>query len=123
MPTSDGTQLLAGEAGISHMAKGNEVSLSLGQAFDVTVERKQLSFKKIGKNSVEITWQMAVKNGKDKPQKIKLHDTIPGQWKVLKAEPKYNRVDSGTIEFNLGSVQPSKGGKGTIITYTVQVTY
>lgn len=123
MPTSDGTQLLAGESRISHIPNGGEVKLSLGRAFDVTVERTQLDFKKIGKNSYEMTWQAVVKNGKDKPQKIKLRDSIPGQWKVLKAEPKYNRVDSSTIEFNLGAVPPTKGGKGTTITYTVQVTY
>ena len=110
MPTSDGTQLLAGESGISHIEKGGEVRLALGQSFDVKVERKQTHYSKIGKNSAEIGWQISVRNGKDTPQSVKLLDSIPGQWKVLTAEPKYNRIDSGTIEFNLTDVPPTKDG-------------
>ena len=123
MPTSDGTLLLAGESSISHIENGGEVRLALGKSFDVKVERKQTHYSKIGKNSVEIGWQITVKNGKDIPQSVKLQDSIPGQWKVLKADPKYNRIDSGTIEFNLTDVPPTKDGAGVVINYTVQISY
>ena len=72
---------------------------------------------------MEIGWQITVKNGKDIPQSVKLQDSIPGQWKVLKADPKYNRIDSGTIEFNLTDVPPTKDGAGVVINYTVQISY
>ena len=52
----------------------------------------------------------------------KLQEFIPGQWKVLKAEPKYTRIDSGTIEFNL-TVPPTKDGQGVVINYTVRISY
>lgn len=123
MPDSGGNQLLAGEISISHIARDGKVKLTLGRSFDVTVERTQTAFKRLGKNSYEMSWQMVVKNAKDTPQKIRLRDAIPGQWKVLKAEPKYNRIDSGTIEFNLGQIPPSGNGPGTTINYTVQITY
>ncbi len=123
MPTSDGTQLLAGESGISHIEKGGDVRLSLGQSFDLKVERKQTYYSRIGKNSAEIGWQITVRNGKDTPQKLKLRDVLPGQWEVLKADLTYTRVDSGTIEFDLDAIPPTKDGQGVVINYTVQISY
>lgn len=123
MPDSGGHQLLAGEASIPHIAKNGEVKITLGRAFDVSVERTQTAFRKLGKNSYEMSWKITVKNAKDTAEKIRLRDSIPGQWKVLKAEPKYNRIDSGTIEFDLGQVRPTGNGPGRTINYTVQITY
>jgi len=123
MPASDGSQLLAGESRIPHVAKGSDVRLSLGRSFDVTVERKQSSYEKIGKNSYVIGWSITAKNGKATPQKLKLRESFPGQWKILEADLKYNKIDSGTIEFDISGLPPSKDGKGMGINYKVQITY
>ena len=123
MPSSDGMQLLAGESSISHVAQGGEVRLAIGKAFDVGVERKQVRYTKTGKNSSEIQWQIIVRNGKDIPQKVKLRDFIPGQWEIVQADSEYVKIDSGTIEFDLGEVLPDKGTDGKIINYTVQISY
>lgn len=123
MPTGDGSQLLAGESRIPHVPNGDEVKLALGRAFDVTVERDQTAFRKLGKNSYEMGWKITVRNGKKAPQKLVLRDSFPGQWTVMNADFKYAKVDAGTIEFDLGAVPPSAEGKGMVITYTVQITY
>lgn len=122
MPGSDGSMLLAGESRIGHVGKGGEIKLRLGSAFDVSVERRQTSFKKLGKNSFEMEWQIRIVNGKAAPQPIKLRDAYRGQWKINAADRKYTRPDAGTLEFDL-TVPPSRNGKPTIVNYSVQVTY
>ena len=122
MPTSDGSQLLAGESRIGHVGEGGEVELSIGTAFDVSVERNQTSFKKLGKNSYEMGWQITVINGLDKPQALTVQDMYSGQWEVVTTDHSYTRPDAGTAEFEL-TVPPTKDGKGLVVNYTVQVTY
>jgi len=122
MPTKDGSQLLAGESQINHVGRGSEVRLSLGRAFDVKVERSQTVYKKLGKQSFEMSWSIKLINGKDKAQAIKLRDTYSGQWKVISADAKYAKPDAGSIEFDL-TVPPTKNGTPMVVNYTVQVTY
>lgn len=122
MPTKDGSQLLAGESRIGHIGEGSEVKLRLGRSFDVKVERRQSSFKKLGKRSVEMGWRIEVLNGKDEPQSIKLKDMYSGKWEVTKTDLNYVKKDAGTLEFDL-TVPPTKDGKPVVINYTVQVNY
>ncbi|WP_319541998.1 DUF4139 domain-containing protein [uncultured Pseudodesulfovibrio sp.] len=123
MPTADGMQLLAGETRISHTAIGNEVRLVLGRSFDVTVERTQTHFKKVGKNSFEIGWKITARNGMSAPQDLTLRESFPASWKVLSADAEYTEADAGTIEFSLASLLPTKGTEGKIINYMVQIEY
>lgn len=122
MPTKDGDQLLAGESHIGHIGDGGEVKLSLGRAFDVTVERSQTTYKKLGKNAFEMGWRIEVRNGKDQPQSLKLRDMYPGQWKVVTTDRNYAKPDAGSLEFDF-TVPPTKDGKPMTVNYTVHVTY
>ncbi len=122
MPSGDGSLLLAGESRLDHTGVGDEVKLSLGRSFDVTVEQIQTEFVKLGKQSVKMGWRMAVTNGRSKPQSLKLKNAFPGQWEVLAADRKYSRPDAGSLMFDV-VVPPTRDGKPMLINYTVQVTY
>ncbi|WP_338668110.1 DUF4139 domain-containing protein [Pseudodesulfovibrio methanolicus] len=122
MPESSGAKLLAGEARIGHKAEGEEVRLVIGRAFDVTVERVQTSFQRIGKNVAEVGWKIAVRNGSREPKDIRLLEAMSGQWTVLNADTPYTAEDAGTIVFDLKGVAPSDGKEGTVINYTVRFT-
>ena len=123
MPTTDGHHLLAGETQLGHVAEGNAVRLVLGRSFDVTVERRQTSFEKVGKSAYEIGWAVTVKNGKKVVTDLKLADTFPGQWEVLSANTGYTVTDSASIEFDLKGLEPTVGTDGTVINYTVRIAY
>ncbi len=114
--------LLAGESSIGHVGPGGEVKLTLGQAFDVTVERSQTSFRKLGKNSFEMSWSLSVVNGKKTPQELRLTDFYSGQWNIVKADRKYSKPDARSVQFDL-TVPPTAGKKPMVVNYTVQVTY
>jgi hypothetical protein len=122
MPESSGAKLLAGEARIGHEAEGEEVRLVIGRAFDVTVERVQTSFQRIGKNVAEVGWKITVRNGSREPKDIRLLEAMSGQWTVLNADTPYTAEDAGTIAFDLKGVAPSDDKEGTVINYTVRFT-
>lgn len=122
MPASDGRLLLAGEARIGHVGRGSEVDLALGSSFDVAVTRTQTGFTRLGKNSVETSWRIEVRNGKAEPRALKLTDVYPGQWKVTAASHDHATPDAGSLEFDL--MVPATGdGAPMVVTYTVQVSY
>ncbi|EGB14795.1 hypothetical protein DND132_1588 [Pseudodesulfovibrio mercurii] len=123
MPVSDGAKLLAGEARLGHVAEGGEVRLVIGRSFDVTVERAQTSFKRIGKNAAEVGWRITVRNGSSEPRDVKLLESLSGQWTILNANTPYTAEDAGTIEFDLKGVAPSAGKGGTVVEYTVRFEY
>jgi hypothetical protein len=123
MPTTDGHHLLAGETRLGHVAEGDAVRLVLGRSFDVSVERRQTSFEKVGKSAYEIGWAVTVKNGKKVPADLKLADSFPGQWKVLSSDASYAVADAATIEFDLKGLPPSAGTDGLVINYTVRIEY
>lgn len=122
MPTSDGASLLAGESRIGHTGPGGEVKLTLGNAFDINVTRTQTGYRKLGKNSFEVSWTIEVVNGRDTVQQLTLSDGYSGQWKVVSADTKYTVPDAGTLQFDL-TVPPSRDGKPLVVSYTVQMNY
>ncbi|MEF2229768.1 MAG: DUF4140 domain-containing protein, partial [Pseudodesulfovibrio sp.] len=71
-PSSDGSLLLLGEASIDHTGVGGEVVLPLGRSFDVSVERTQTEFTRLGKQSYRLGWTLAVTNGRPEPQPLSL---------------------------------------------------
>ena len=122
MPADDDQELLAGESRIGHVGPGGKATLSLGRSFDVTVQRTQTDFRKLGKNSVEASWRIDVVNGGQDVQSVKLVERFPGQWSIVGASAPYETPDAGSIEFLL-SAPPAPDGKPLSVTYTVQITY
>jgi len=114
--------LLAGESRIGHVGVGGEAVLSLGTAFDVTVRRTQKEFKKLGKNSYEVSWDIEIQNSRPENQSILLRETFSGQWEIINSSKDFTRPDAGTMEYAL-AVPPMADGKPMHVEYTVQVTY
>lgn len=122
MKTGDGQPLLVGEPSIPHTGIGEGMELTLGNAFDVSVERSRENYKKLGKRSYEVTWRIAVRNGKATPQRLNLKDMYAGDWKVTQASGAYTKPDDQTLLFDL-TVPPTQDGTPYIVTYTAQVSY
>ncbi len=114
----DGTALLVGEDRVGHVAKGSKVRLKLGTAFDLEVKRMQTAFRRTGKRSVSMTWEITVRNGSDSEKVLRLVEDFRGQWKISKATMKYERITSGAVGFDL-VLPPGKGT--TTLSYTVDI--
>lgn len=118
--SEDGSSLLIGEDSIEHTAKGEEVRLTMGEAFDLKIERRLASAEKIGKTRYALGWEIKVRNGKDKAQDLLLQENFPGAWKIVKASQEYKRLDARTAQFAL-SVPPTGKGEEFVVTYEVEI--
>ncbi len=121
---SSGSLQFVGEDRIDHTPENETIRLKLGDAFDVTADKKQTDFKKVsGKSShnyvFEAAFQFVLKNGKDKPVTVRVVEPVPGDWKIIKESAPHVKESSGTAVWQLEI--PAKGK--TELTYRVQVKY
>lgn len=76
-----------GEDRIEHTAKHETVRLNLGEAFDITAERKQTDFQKLAgakrETVTESAWQLEIRNAKAEPVTVTVVEAMPGDWQVL----------------------------------------
>jgi hypothetical protein len=95
-----GTQF-AGEDSISHTPKDEDVSIHVGDAFDVVAERKQMDWKQVADRVHEMEYQIAIRNHKDTPITVEVREPLGGDWEILNSNFKGTKLDSGTIEFEI----------------------
>ena len=119
-----GNAQFVGEDHIDHTPKKEEVRLKLGDAFDVTADKKQIHFKKahaIGKYNYAYTasFQIDLKNAKNEEVEVVVQEPIPGDWKMKKQSHKHEKVASGTAEWRIKV--PAEGK--TSLTYEVLIRY
>ncbi len=119
----DGSPLLIGEDQIDHTAKGEDVTLTIGQAFDLVGERKQTNFKRIGDNVVEESYQIELRNQKEEEAvtiRVVEHLSRGTNWEILDASPEsFEKTDSSTIEWQIPV--PAQGK--AMVKYTVRYTF
>ncbi len=119
-----GNAQFIGEDRIDHTPKNEEIKLKLGDAFDVTADKKQTNFKKasaIGKYSQAYTasFEIVLKNAKDEEVEVIVQEPIPGDWKMQKESHQHKKVAAGTAEWKIKI--PAEGK--TKLSYDVLVRY
>ncbi len=118
--SSDGSLLLIGEDSIQHTPEGEKVSLHMGSAFDVTVERKQTDFAKLAKGLYESAWEIEIRNAKSAKANVVLEEFIPGiEWTLISNPQGFKKIASNWISLKVSV--PAKGKK--VIKYRVRVEY
>jgi hypothetical protein len=119
-----GNLQFVGEDSIDHTPENETIRLKLGEAFDVTADKKQTDFKKLAGNSIyhyvyEAAFQFVLKNGKDDAVTVRVVEPVPGDWKIVKESAPHVKESSGTAVWKVEI--PAKGN--TELTYRVQVKY
>lgn len=107
--------LLLGEDHIGHTAKKQPVSLTLGRAFDISAERIMVDQTRDGQTR---TWQrrIVVSNAKDRAVKVKVVESLPGDWKILSESLTHTKIDANRVAWIVGV---PKGGKA-VLNYRMQ---
>jgi hypothetical protein len=90
-----------GEDHISHTPKDEMLSLYIGNAFDVTAERKQTDFENLGQNVYETAFQITIKNHKRQPISVEVNEPVGGDWTVLHSNFKYEKTSAFSIRFTV----------------------
>lgn len=121
---SAGNAQFIGEDRIDHTPKNEKVRLKLGDAFDVTADKKQTDFKKLsgtGKYNYvfESAYQLVLKNAKKEAVTVTVQEPVPGDWQILSASHTHTKGAANTAVWKI--TVPAEGS--TVLTYRALVRY
>lgn len=119
-----GNAQFIGEDSVDHTPKNEKVRLKLGEAFDVTADKKQTDFKKLaasGKYNYvsESAYELVLKNAKKEAVIVTVQEPMPGDWQVLSSSHPYTKSASNTAVWKISV--PAEGN--TKLVYRSVVKY
>ncbi|PYT93630.1 MAG: DUF4139 domain-containing protein [Acidobacteria bacterium] len=98
---SKGGILFAGEDRIDHTPKDEQVSIHIGNAFDVVAEHKQIDYKHVDTHTWEFEYEVTLRNHKDAPIVVQVNEPIGGDWEMLSSTYKYTKTAAFAAQFNV----------------------
>jgi len=98
---SKGGILFAGEDHIDHTPKDENISVHIGNAFDIVAEHKQTDYKSIASNTWEMEFEITIRNHKDTPVTVQVNEPIGGDWEMLSSTYKFNKTSAWSAQFNV----------------------
>ena len=121
---SSGNAQFVGEDRIDHTPKNEKVRLKLGDAFDVTADKKQTDFKRREPNNrastvFESAYEVVLRNAKKEAATVVVREPVPGDWTMLEESQAHAKVAAGTAEWRVKV--PAEGS--TTLRYRVLVRY
>jgi hypothetical protein len=121
---SSGNAQFVGEDRIDHTPKNEKVRLKLGEAFDVTADKKQTDFKRREPTNrasyvFESAYEIVVRNAKKEAATVVVREPVPGDWTMLEESQAHAKVAAGTAEWRVQV--PAEGS--TTLRYRVLVRY
>lgn len=114
-----GSVQLLGEDSIRHTPKGEKLSLTVGQAFDIVANRKRTAFRKKSPRETIEAFTVEVRNRKATAEVVEVMERHDGDWQVTRSslptsEP-IVKADANTLEFKL-ALRP---GEFRSVSYTI----
>ena len=121
---SSGNAQFVGEDSIDHTPKNEKVRLKLGEAFDVTADKKQSDFRRRDSTGAwsyvfESAYEIVLRNAKNEAASVVVREPVPGDWTMLEESARHAKVAAGTAEWR---VQVPAEGSATL-RYRVLVRY
>ncbi|MCI5130390.1 MAG: DUF4139 domain-containing protein [Candidatus Electrothrix sp. EH2] len=121
---SSGSLQFVGEDRIDHTPENETIRLKLGDAFDVTADKKQTDFKKLAGFSrynyvFESAFEVVLKNAKEEAVTVQVQEPVPGDWEIIEESAPHTKESSGTAVWHI-TVEPKSD---TTLTWRVRVKY
>lgn len=91
---SKGQMHFVGEQSMAHIPVGGAVELALGEAFDVTVDRRQLAFTQVSERVRESAWELEVSNAASRAVTLDLEMSFSGDWEILEENHPHEARDA-----------------------------
>ncbi len=114
---SKGRVQFIGEDRIDHTPKDETVSLHIGNAFDVVAERKQTDYQRLGSHSVEVEYEISLRNHKPDPITVLVNEPIGGDWTILDSTFKYEKTAAFAARFTV----PVAANGDALLKYRVRI--
>ncbi|MDO8346274.1 MAG: DUF4139 domain-containing protein [Rugosibacter sp.] len=116
---SKGAAQFVGEDRIAHTAKNEKLTLRLGEAFDITAERKQTSYRKVADNVIESAWRIELRNAKDEAVSVRVQEPLPGDWEMLQESHKHSKESARVASWIIAV--PANGS--AVLDYSIRVRW
>lgn len=120
---AQGHAQFVGEDRIDHTPKNEKVRLKLGEAFDLTAEKKQTEFRKLPASGpgtiLESAYQVVLKNAKKEDAIVTVREPIPGDWRIVSASLPHTKPTANMGEWKVRVPAESSA----TLTYRVRVRY
>jgi len=120
---SAGRAQFVGEDRIDHTARNETVRLKLGEAFDVTADKKQTNYEKIASGLrggvYETAYQIEIRNAKNEPVEVKVIEPMPGDWQMVSESLPHEKATAHTAVWKV--TVPADGK--TVLSWKVRVKY
>ncbi|MFZ4538463.1 DUF4139 domain-containing protein [Propionivibrio sp.] len=116
---SQGAAQFVGEDRIEHTAKNETVRLRLGEAFDITADRKQTNYKLVSDKVAETSYRLVIRNAKPEEVVVQVQEPIPGDWEIIQENLKHTKTSSRTARWE-ARIPPEAS---TTLEYTVRVKW
>jgi hypothetical protein len=119
-----GNAQFVGEDHIDHTPRNEKVRLHLGDAFDVTADKKQTDFRRREPTSnasyvFESAYEIVLRNAKNEAVNVTVREPVPGDWTMLEESQPHEKAASGTAEWHVAI----PAGAATTLKYRVLVRY
>jgi len=110
---------LAGEARIKHVAAGEELSVTIGEATDVVARRRQTDYQKLDTKpwQIETAFEVTLRNHRTDDVVVAVRERVSGQWEVVNPSIPEQRIDANTLGFDV----PVPAGGETVLRYTLKI--
>ena len=117
----DGSLQFIGEDQIDHTPKDETVRLLLGNAFDIVGERRQTDFQQLGRDVVEESFEITVRNHKDEDVEVRVLEHLFrwSEWEIVQESAEHTKLDQGNAEWRL----PVPADGEATLTYTVRYDF
>ncbi len=99
-PDHKGAETIAGQARVLDTPARVPVHLDLGQAFGITMVRKQTLFETKPDGSHELAFELGLSNHQGIVAPLEIVEHLPGDWSVVSASTRYTRPDATDLVFS-----------------------
>lgn len=114
-----GATRFVGGASLDPVPVGEEARVEIGKAFDLTVERTQTAFQRLGDDTTESAYSIVVRNGGVEAATVRVIETLSGDWQITQASAKAEKVDASRAAWSVSV--PAKGKAE--ITFTARTRF
>jgi hypothetical protein len=113
---TDGSQEFIGEDNVDHTPRDEKVRVTIGNAFDVAVERAQMDYRRITDRVSEQDIQVKLRNHKKETVSVVVVEHSWGDWDVTKSSLPIRKVNANQFEFDV----ECKPDQEVVLTYTIR---
>jgi hypothetical protein len=114
-----GSLQFMGEDRIAHTPRNENLTIYVGNAFDVVAERKQTDFRRLSDRLFESEYEITIRNQKDSNITVEVNEPVGGDWEMIRSSHEPEKTSAFSVRFRV----PVEKEGTAVLRYRVRVRY